>query len=347
MTNKGVEQIKFFNTYSLSIPKSSVKKYQDNKFTIPLYTQSSHIITNNYKVTQLKMICKKYKIKSTGNKEEIRNRIYNYLRLSNYAIIIQRALIRYIVKVYNSLRGPAIHNRSLCVNETDFYSMDNIKSIAHEQFYSYKDKDGMIYGFDIKSLYQMFLKGTKINNPYNRNDLPEDVKKDIKKIIKLSKGIKRIAKCKVPVVTEEDVTNLTPLQHIESRVLDIFQIMDMMDFCTNTDWFLSLSRLSLIKFIRDLYDIWNYRANLSFQIKKKICPPYGNPYTNINIGLVSTYNQPLLQNAALNIIEKLVKSGVDMDSRYLGSSYVLCGLTLVNIEARNTLPWLYESVCES
>jgi len=40
----------------------------------------------------------------------------------------------------------------------------------------------------------------------------------------------------------------------------------------------------------------------------------------------------------------MVKSGHTNDNRSLGAYYVLAALTLVSDEARNSLPWLYQSV---
>jgi hypothetical protein len=46
----------------------------------------------------------------------------------------------------------------------------------------------------------------------------------------------------------------------------------------------------------------------------------------------------------LEIMDYMVKSGHSNDNRSLGAYYVLAALTLVNEDARNALPWLYQSV---
>ena len=50
-----------------------------------------------------------------------------------------------------------------------------------------------------------------------------------------------------------------------------------------------------------------------------------------------------LKKLAISTMEKLVNNGNSRDSRSLGAFYVLGALTLVNSEARNSLPWLYQS----
>jgi hypothetical protein len=43
-------------------------------------------------------------------------------------------------------------------------------------------------------------------------------------------------------------------------------------------------------------------------------------------------------------MENFVRSGVDRDSRCLGTNFVLCALTLNSGGAAEALPWLYHSV---
>ena len=53
------------------------------------------------------------------------------------------------------MHGPAYINRSLCTNQTDFFTMNDLKNIPINQFFSFKDQDGFIYGFNIISLYKI------------------------------------------------------------------------------------------------------------------------------------------------------------------------------------------------
>ena len=43
---------------------------------------------------------------------------------------------------------PAFINRKLCINDIDFCTLDNINEIKLYNFFSFKDEDGYIYGFD-------------------------------------------------------------------------------------------------------------------------------------------------------------------------------------------------------
>ena len=132
------------------------KKVSTDDFQILQFSQYNDITKNNYNVQQLKKICKHYKQKSSGNKKELNNTCYNILRLSYHAQKVQTVFRGHIVRYLNKLKGPAYLNRK-CTNETDFFTLEDIKDIPDAQFFSYKDKDEFIYGFDICSLYNMIV----------------------------------------------------------------------------------------------------------------------------------------------------------------------------------------------
>jgi hypothetical protein len=245
----------------------------------------------------------------------------------------------FLVNKYKKLHGPAALNRKLCTNANDFITLEPIEEINFHQFFSYKDNDNFIYGFDINSLHNSFLK-SEPKNPYNRNLISHEVLKNIKNLIRISK----LLKINVNLIFEDDTKNLSNEKTIELRALTVFQNIDSLGNYSNADWFLSLNRLQTIKFMRDLMDIWNYRAQLEFQIKRNICPPIGDPFRNFNFNYIHTeMNLWNIKKTVLEVIEKLVNSGIDRDSKSLGAYYVLGSLTLVNENAASSLPWLFQS----
>ena len=66
----------------------------------------------------------------------------------------------------------------------------------------------------------------------------------------------------------------------------------------------------------------------------------------MSLHALPNYTLEILKKNALIVIENLVKRGVNETSRALGANYILCALTLVNEEAANALPWLYQSVAQ-
>ena len=70
----------------------------------------------NYKVKQFKEICKFYKLKLSGNKHELKMRIYNFLLESSKIIKLQNLWKKYLLKKCNILKGPALFKRKICIN---------------------------------------------------------------------------------------------------------------------------------------------------------------------------------------------------------------------------------------
>jgi hypothetical protein len=337
------EYINILNTkceQNIFFSKNS-SKINDENIILPTIQNHNLILEYNYNANQLKSFAKHYKLKIGGNKKELKNRIYLFLYYSFFIIKIQKVFRGILRRKYNRLHGPAYKNRNLCTNNCDFITMEQLNEISLDQFISYKDTDNFIYGFDINSIYNLIYKHKEIKNPYNRNIIPDFVLKDIKTIIRLGKILNII----INLTIEDDTINISSEKAIELRTLTLFQNIDALGNYSNPQWFLDLNRLKLVKFIRELTDIWEYRAQLTIETKKLICPPHGTPFRNLH-GVAINNEQPLnsLRNIILDILEKMVNSGVDADSKSLGAYYVLAALTLVNETAANALPWLFQSV---
>jgi hypothetical protein len=301
--------------------ESSTKR----KLTIYTYEQ---LKTEKYKMDELRKLCSQYKVSRAGNKEEITKRLYDYCKNSIVPLKIQKVVRGFLHRKLIKLRGPAFEKRNICTNETDFFTMDEMHEIPCEQFYSYKDIDGFIYGFNIISLYNLISKeGENTKNPYNRNSITNDIKQDIRRIVKLS----ALLKTPLDIVIKQEI--MDPRKRMEMKILEIFQTMNLYGNYSNSEWFTELSRNEHIRFARELYDIWNYRAQLTNLKKYEICPPHGNPFLGTDV----------LIRFNVQIIENLVKSAIDIDNKTLGSFYVLTALTLVSQPAREAMPWLYEA----
>jgi hypothetical protein len=129
------------------------------------------------------------------------------------------------------------------------------------------------------------------------------------------------------------------------RIQELFIEIDHLGNYTQSSWFTNLEKRDMLRLYRVLYDIWNFRAQLSIDIKLKICPLF-DPFSSIFI-------QPIYQNniteeqikfVCLTIIENMVYSGVDEEFRKLGTLHALSALTIVSNPARMSMPWLYESI---
>jgi hypothetical protein len=326
--------------------KSNLTKIDNDNLIVPTIKNYTEITNYNYNVQQLKQFAKNYKLKIGGNKKELITRIFTFLYLSSYIIKIQKYVRGFIQRKYNQYHGPAFKNRALCNNSTDFISMEDLKDLPSIQFFSYKDTDGFIYGFDLVSIYNLLFKNKNKNtkeknlNPYNRNEIPSVVNKNIKSIVRMSKIIGD--DINLSIMNDYEVTKT---KSVELTALALFQEIDSLGNYTDSNWFLSLNRVQLIKFVMELNDIWSYRAQLSLETKRSICPPNGTPFSNTHIAHLHAETDIIqMQKIVLAICAVFVFTGVNNDSRSLGCYYVLGALCLVNTNAAEALPWLYQSV---
>lgn len=333
----------------IKMPRAKSAKTNDSEIIIP-DIKNYNKISYNYNISQLKIFTKMHGLKVGGNKNELINRLFTFLQFSAIAIKMQRTYRGHIQRKYNKIQGPGFGNVELCTNNTDFVTMDELVDLDPHQFFSYKDDDGFIYGFDIASLYNLILKNNTTkndstivagNNPYNRKNIPENIIENIRAFIVLSK----ILKIHINLEIEDDTPNISKDKLIELRALTLFQDINSLGNYSDANWFLSLTRNKIIKFIRELMDIWNYRLQLSLETKRQICPPNGDPFRNLNLQYIHT--EPELINVkkiVIDVLEKLVYSGIDQYSKSLGAYYILGALTLVNETAATSLPWLFQSV---
>lgn len=319
---------------------TKLPKISDNDFIIPNINEISLLVKYNYNLQQLKKISKNYKLKVTGNKIELFNRIYVFICLSQYIIKIQKYYRGYLFRKYLKLHGDGLRNRSLCTNETDFLSGDKLTDIKYPQFVSFKDEDGFIYGFDMVSLHNLLIRGgLKTQNPYNRSVLSRTIISNINKLINLSKVLKQS-------ITLDIDENILVENNISTgdRITNLFHNIDLLGNYSNPGWFIDLNCHQLIKLLREILDIWMYRAQLPYDTRRNICPG-GNPFRNLNLNELLVENDiDVIRRKTLTILENIVNTGIDQDSQALGSFYVLGAITLVNPEAAGALPWLFQSM---
>jgi len=284
-------------------------------------------------IPKLKEICKQYKLKVSGNKTQLIERIKKHLKETTSAIKIQKATRKYLVRQYNYYKG--YHLKTNCVNETDFYSLDELTTVPYEQFFAFKDVGGHVYGWDIASLWNLLVRtkpGEKLVNPYNCQPFPTDMWTSLNNVIKLSKALKINIKFNVDL--DESYIN-----SFESKLLSTFQHINSLGNYTDHNWVIQLNSSQLHRFLQELTDIWLHRAGLNNATRNHIC--FHFPFINYNFNLVNIDD---LREIALAAITNLVYKGETAEYQQLGAMYVLTALTIVSTDAANSLPWLYASV---
>ena len=317
-----------------------------------------------YSLADLRMLCSHYCIKKSGTKPELTQRIYTFLKQTYYIVRLQRIFRRFISNKYRTLCGPGYLHTTNCVNDTDFYTFDKLSNIRPIELFTYQDNDDKIYGFHIASIFHLIISSyPNITNPYNRSVIPSRVIKNVyeKLIYGTLLGFRVSVKLDdngddntitdiVMVGSGGDVGSvaLTREKQEELFIVDLFQHINTLGNYSDSEWFIALQRAELIRFIRNIHDIWYYRANLTQEMKERICPPSGNPFVlhnaQVNLNVLTLLTDPEIRTICVSIIDRMVRRGVSREDQCLGAFYVLATLTIVNQDARNAMPWLYEAV---
>ena len=254
----------------------------------------------------------------------------NYQHHNENIINIQKNIRRFIVLRNIKYRGISVYNRNLANNTTDFLSLTPINQIPIKNYFSYQDKQ--IWAFDIVTFKE--LVNNDMNNPYNTLKIPDEV---INLFHTLLKNVehKESIKIEKPIIEDETII-------IQQECVEIFQLMDNLKNYTKCKWFLDLNTAYLKELYKQMEDIWNYRLNLSDSDKLryvkngKLFEMSVTKYYKIN-------NINRLRKILLYNFRKLVTEGVTESDRSTASQWILSGLTLVSIDARNTFPWLFQS----
>jgi len=326
--------------------KTSVKHGSVEGFT---FTDYPYLQTRNFTIAQLKELLAANMQPISGNKEDLTNRAFNYMRLGAYVQTIQSNVRGNFVRRYNRAKG--IDRRIPdCVNDTDLISMDPIGSIAYKDFVGYRDEKGLMFGFELSTvmkLLEMSRRQGHCLNPYTRVKFTDDIAERVARIVRLSKLVGH-----GDLTIERNLDELLKLTDAEKnrrRIVAFCQVMDGYGNYTDTEWFLSMRRRHLVQFAKSLYDIWMFRSQMSQTMRRQIYPQNGGrpfedfPWQNMRVEQIE-HDTDIVRNIAFTMIEKLIGSGETDDDRVIGAMYVLTAVTLVNRSAAEALPALYYSV---
>jgi len=308
-----------------------------------------------------------YDFALVGAKPVLMQRLVRFFAMSRSAILVQRILRGHFIRTMIALRGPALKNRGICINETDFYTLDPIADIGVDHFFSYTDDKNFTYGFEIESLLKSIKhQSHKLMNPYTRESM-NLIMPNINKIHRIWKMYEKKENKIVSMTTQgtegtnananadvlEDgsiVTTVIMLRDIREKTVperarQLFTEIDDLGNYTNVNWFLNLDATLCLRLFHFLYDIWNRRAGLTADIKIKICPLW-DPFalTSVRYMQWDIMSFEDKQKLCLSVMEEIVFTGINREYKTLGAFHVLSALTIVSRDARESMMWLYESL---
>lgn len=241
------------------------------------------------------------------------------------------------IKIQKSFRRWNIFRRTQCNNKEDCGTLDNILTIPIEYYFQYKDIDGFIYAFDIRTL-EMIKNTINPINPYNQKPFPNNelfLKKLNSKIDNIKKKNKNLS---------FDSPKLTEEQKYQQFLLRVFQKFDMTGQYTDINWFDDLSIEQLKKLYQNANDMFSYRAQLPIEILKKIIKN-GKIFTQIlnEVSYFKHKHKRILQIEILKEMERIIDEAEDKEYKILGVNLILTVLVEINYQAAIALPHLVQS----
>lgn len=314
----------------------------------------------------------------SGNKAVLIDRLRAHYRKIDQVIHIQRVFRGFIVRECERLRGPAAKDYTICNNTTDFQTIESFACFPRERFFSYRDGNGFVYGFDIFSLITMYRCKHKLVNPYNREDMPINAIQSLfsiyKKTLLLYPNVLAekdgevidvfaltVANNRRQIRVEDDGDNGEYLTTSESAAsideyldepnllinysfVDVFErIQYLVNGEVNSEWFLQLNKAECDRFYHFYYVWWSRSNTLSEDTKNAICR-IPNPFSSLNrIDEHST--EAFYKSICLEVMTAMIYTGIDEYHCGLGAKHVLTMLTVVSRPARRVWQNLFDELC--
>lgn len=330
------------------------KKITDGiNFIIPLsIDELSNIKLSNYKLPELKKICRFYKISnySKMNKRALIDSIERLLMLNKNTILIQKNIKRFNIQQFLNNKAPnkswfPTKRKTLCKNESDFYTLERVDEIPLAQYICYVDENNCYWGFNILSLYNYFKHQysisrikNKINNPYTNLPFSVTFIENFNRHIQISNKYG----FDIELDINDDTIKSKP-RLINELIVTNIGIIEQHGYFLRNEWLEDISKPNLIKFIRELIEIWDYRSQINDQVKKQICHPNGNPFETFqNVNILNQMCYDDVFEICLNIINNFISKGVTYSDCETGILFVLSALSLVSNDFSAAYPWIYD-----
>jgi len=382
-TIKSLEKNKYYNDY-LTIRKTYIK---NNTKHIELIDYIENNNLDTYSLSRINASLDYYKLLNNKNTEtsQFLQAIYNIVNLQTFfeillkgntflpqVIKLQRYIKKSLLLLKQKCHGPAFKNTQLCVNDSDFFTLDELKDIPNDDFFSFSDEKKFIYGFSIDSIIQLILKSDenyfdqfsrKIKNRHttNTNITPKICYYQFIKIlynhyskikiinpytrfvidnkIKL-KAIRLYARKEYDINRIEHVVEVVDIKTlVKNKCLSIFQKIDMFGYQTDINWLYDQHQTVLKIFYKKLALLWNFEFGLNNEARYKIAHSH-NIFVNLHDIMISKQDKYTLLDKILEPVNAMVSNGRTDADKQSGCIIVLYALAFVDNRCVMANPWL-------
>lgn len=297
------------------------------------------------------------KIKITGKKEVLIQRLIDYYNVRNECLKHRNSLAKFKSCIQQFIKNKPkyswqfnpepYNNKELCINDDDPISCYELKEIEEPYFYVIKEGK-YYYGFDVRSLfgiiYHTYYRDHK--NPLTRKRFSSQVYKD------LVEKLKKIKRQKKTVFEDEEneqnhttqpqsqtvITN-NPREELSNTINALSYDLYSMDYHVNEEQLQNLTLNQTREIFSSFFTIWNY--NLNNQMRRQF--EY-NQETNESLvvqSIRSFYNirDPIIAKLKmLNIFKQIISNPERTEDRKTGAIYVMISLCSTNSNIRESYP---------
>ncbi len=296
-------------------------------------------------------LLKKFNKISYAQKEDLQKILLKYRKFEKYIPALVKfqhhckdAMKRAFVEKLKRFNGIELHMNNNTIipitNESDFYTLESIEDIEEHYRFYYKDANSeKIFMNDLRSFFEFMANAEKneikFSNPYTQVLVDDSTKSRAKNMAKTLKehGYPIYHKSNDD---DEYFLKMSAEENVKHYAADIFHKINLLGNYTDEKWFLDLDQVKLFKLYMAMEDIWNFRAQLSLAIKKEIVPEYVLFKYLFNFKHIK--DKTIQQMFILKDVSAMISTGINKDSRYLGSLLFLTALTDVSKDAAMALP---------
>jgi hypothetical protein len=250
---------------------------------------------------------------------------------------IQKMWRQYIIRHRIRNQGLGAFFTNISENNTEIYTLESVDTIPHLYRWSYQDNKKHVWVFDIRSLHTMQLQKSR-ENPYTREQFTEKAENHFKK---RTLWLLKRKYCLFYTNTEE----LTPEQQWHQRILDVTMKYDMLGYYMCIHWFDELSDRQFSQIYTELWELWNFRLQLSSTLKRAVVPNWNKDdsllFKWIPVEIKNRREKKWWQKILLDIFDRLV-SGETKESRSMGALYGMTAFAIVSPSVRTHYSWLVQ-----
>lgn len=164
---------------------------------------------------------------------------------------------------------------------------------------------------------------------------------------------RRIRQCRMrrlehnPYYNDKIITlNANRRLDYDARMREVFIQVFSYDIQCDHSWVISLTPTILSRLYRLLYFQW-INHNILEDTKRKICfltELQGSPFKiGTRLSTISNLSEQALKEELIYTMENMVFTGFNDEYQKIGAFHLMTALTCVSADARNALPYLYES----